>query len=250
MNIDYPGQNQIDALRALWKEAFGDDEAFLEQFYTYGFTPDRCRCVTLEGEMVAALYWFDCSLDGQPLAYIYGLATAKSHRGKGLCRALLENTHAHLKYLGYTGVILVPAEQELFQMYEKMGYDQSTSVSEFVCTVGEEPVQLRQVDVEEYRLLRRSFLPEGGVWQEGDNLTFLQTMADFYAGEDFLLVASRGKEFFAPELLGNAQAAPGILAALHRYQGRFRIPGDEKPFAMYHSLTDAPSPGYFGLAFD
>lgn len=250
MNIDYPSQAQTDDLRDLWQEAFVDDDAFMDLFYTYGFAPDRCRCVTIDGHVAAALYWFDCQYRGRPLAYLYGVATAKAFRGKGLCRALAENTHQHLKYLGYAGAILVPAGEKLFQMYEKMGYSVCASVSEFVCTAGPTPAQMRQVDAEEYRLLRRQFLPENGVVQEGDNLDFLQTMADFYAGEDFLVCISRDEEFFAPELLGNEQAAPGILTALRKNQGHFRGPGGGKPFAMYCPLSDAPAPGYFGLAFD
>ncbi len=250
MNIDYPSPDQLDGLRALWQEAFGDDEAFLEQFYTYGFAPDRCRCLTVDGQIAAALYWFDCSYGGKPLAYLYGVATAKNHRGKGLCRILTENTHSHLKYLGYAGEILVPAEDNLFQMYEKMGYELCSSVSEFTCQAGDMPVSLRSVDAEEYCRLRREFLPENGVLQEGDNLNFLQTLADFYAGEDFLAAVYRDEKCFVPELLGNRDAAPGILAALHKSKGHFRTPGDQKPFAMYHPLSDTPAPDYFGLAFD
>lgn len=250
MNIDYPAQMQMDDLRTLWQEAFGDDDAFLDQFYTYGFAPDRCRCVTVDGHVAAALYWFDCQYQSRPLAYLYGVATAKAFRGKGLCRALVENTHAHLKYLGYAGAILVPAEEYLFQMYEKMGYSVCASVLEFVCEAGLEPAQMRQIDAAEYSCVRRKLLPEDGVFQEGDSLDFLQTMADFYAGEDFLVSVSREDEFFAPELLGNAQAAPGILTALRKKQGNFRSPGSGKPFAMYFPLSDAPAPGYFGLAFD
>ncbi|MBQ4335694.1 MAG: GNAT family N-acetyltransferase [Lentisphaeria bacterium] len=250
MNIDYPSPDQLDGLQKLWQEAFGDDDAFVEQFYTYGFAPDRCRCLTVDGQIAAALYWFDCSYQGKPLAYLYGVATAKTHRGKGLCRILTENTHSHLKYLGYAGEILVPAEDNLFQMYEKMGYSLCSSVSEFTCQAGDMPVSLRSVDAEEYCRLRREFIPENGVLQEGDNLNFLQTLAEFYTGEDFLAAVYRDEKCFVPELLGNRDAAPGILAALHKSKGHFRTPGTQKPFAMYHALSDMPAPEYFGLAFD
>ena len=250
MKIDYPNPSQIGLLQSLWLEAFGDEDGFAEHFFTYGFSPDRCRCVTADDRVVAALYWFDCQFQGRPLAYLYGIATAKACRGQGLCRALLENTHAHLKYLGYAGEILVPAGGNLFRMYEKLGYETCASMSEMDCAAGFEPVQLQPVDATEYGTLRRQYLPENGVVQEGDNLQFLQTMADFYAGADFLVAVARTEEFFATELLGNTQAAPGILAALRKNSGKFRIPGSDKPFAMYYPLSDNPAPGYFGLAFD
>ena len=95
MFAKHPDDRDIPALRQLWQEAFGDDDAFLELFYTFGFAPDRCRCVTVDGKVAAALYWFDCQYQGRPLAYLYGVATRKAFRGKGLCRAVAETTHQH-----------------------------------------------------------------------------------------------------------------------------------------------------------
>lgn len=249
MNIDYPLQSQIEELRGLWQASFGDEDAFLDAFFAHGFAPDRCRCVTEDGKIVAALYWFDCSVNGQPLAYLYAIATAKARRGKGLCRALMENTHSHLKYLGYAGAILVPAENSLFGMYKKMGYEICSHVAEFSCTAGEEKIPLRKLNAEEYCALRREYLPQNGVHQERSCVEFLQTMADFYAGDDFLLTIAK-EDAYAPELLGNSERAAGILSALGRKNCRFRIPGAEKPFAMYHPLSELPAPDYFGLAFD
>ena len=101
MTIDAPRQEQIGQLRLLWKEAFGDTDAFLDSFFAIAFACDRCRCVTEDSRVTAALYWFDCSCGGKKMAYLYAVATAKDRRGSGLCRALLEDTHAHLKKKGY-----------------------------------------------------------------------------------------------------------------------------------------------------
>ena len=248
MNIDYPTQEQLRQLENLWQEAFGDTEEFLAQFYTHGFAADRCRCVSEDSELWAALYWFDCLLDNRPIAYLYAIATAKSHRGQGLCRILVENTLSLLEKLGYVGAILVPAEKGLFPMYEKMGFCQVVSIAEFSCDAISPAAQMRKLSVTEFCSLRREFLPPGGVVQES-GMEFLETMADFYAGEDFLVTASREDAFF-PELLGNPAAAPHILSALGRQTGHFRTVGAEKPFALYRSFDDAPSPSYFSLAFD
>ena len=249
MIIDYPKPEQEQALRSLWREAFGDEEAFLDRFYTDGFAPDRCRCACIDGELAGALYWFDCSHQGKPLAYLYGVATAKAFRGKGVCRELMQNTHSLLKQLGYAGVILVPAEENLFSMYEKMGYTVCSYIASFSAVAGETATALRRLDVAEFCRLRAGMLPVDGVLQEGDGAHFLSTGADFYAGEDFLVTVAREEDFF-PELLGNSTAAPQILAALGRKTGRFRTPGTEKAFAMFYPLADVPPPAYFGLAFD
>ena len=241
MKIDYPAEGQIPALRNLWTEAFGDDDDFLDIFWDTAFSPDRCRCITVDSQVAAALYWFDCRFDGKPIAYIYAVATAKAFRGQGLCRKLMDNTRDLLAGLGYSGSILVP-DGHLFGMYESMGYQVCSSVRKFSCKAGE-PVALREIDAEEYAQLRRQYLPTGGVVQENENLQLLSALTKLYAGEDFLYAEDA-------ELLGNAEAAPGILAALGKESGSFRCPGQETPFAMYLPLDGQIAPTYFGLAFD
>ena len=112
----------ISALRKIWKDSFGDPDDVLDAFFATGFSPERCRFIRQEGQIVSALYWFDCSLEGQKIAYLYALATDPAHRGKGLARQLLTETHDRLRDRGYAGALLVPGERELFQFYEKIGY--------------------------------------------------------------------------------------------------------------------------------
>lgn len=243
MRADYPTPEQVNDLRGLWKEAFGDTETFLDCFFESGFSYDRCRCIFIDGQAAAALYWFDCGCEGRPFAYIYAVATAKAHRGKGLCRILMADTHHHLKNLGYAGTILVPGEKGLFSMYEKMGYA-CFSGMDTICCKADTPVPLREISAAEYSTLRGQYLPPHSVEQQGTE--FLASYAQLYAGNSFLLAWADG---LGLELLGNAAAAPGILAALGKEHGRFRIPGST-PFAMWHPLADTPEPGYFGLAFD
>ena len=48
MRIDYPQEHQLDELKKLWQEAFGDEEAYIDCFFDTAFSPDRCRCVTVD----------------------------------------------------------------------------------------------------------------------------------------------------------------------------------------------------------
>lgn len=252
MRIDVPAPAHIPQLLKMWKASFGDYGGFWEMFLESGFSRERCRCVLEQDAVSAALCWFDTQCAGQRMAYIYAVLTAPGHRGKGLCRTLMEDTHIHLAQKGYSAALLVPAEESLRGMYRKMGYEEGTAVTEFSCTAGTVPVSLRAIGPEEYARLRRSFLPDGGVIQEGKSLSFLAYQAQFYSGADFLMAAYAQEDtLHAMELLGNRDAAPGILSALECSQGNFRIPGDEKPFAMFHPLTEgAAKPSHFGFAFD
>jgi len=251
MKIKNAAHADIPALRALWKEAFGDTDAFLDSFFSTGFSEERSRCVFVGDALAAALYWFDCTVGDAKIAYIYAVATAAAHRGQGLCRTLMDSTHDQLRQLGYAGAVLVPGETDLFAMYEKMGYRICGHMTEFSCEAGS-PLPIREISSEEYAALRQQLLPIGGIVQEKENLAFLQTQGKLFAGEGFLLAADASGEMLRGiELLGDTRLAPEIVAALGISQGSFRAPGNDRPFAMYLPLQeDAPAPTYFGLAFD
>ncbi len=246
MKIEAPVWEDIPALRALWQQAFGDDDRFLDAFFATGFSPDRCRCIRQGQEILAVLYWFDCTLDGEKWAYLYAVATRKEHRGKGLCSALMEDTHTYLAAQGYIGTALVPGEKALFVFYEKLGYRRFGGMDILQARAGE-PVALRKLTVSQYADLRPRFLPQGGLKQGG--MEFLGAMTDFYAGNGFLVAVSRQEPFFAAELLGDLAAAPGILAALQQKEGRFRVAGKSE-FAMCHRFFAGKHPTYLGIAFD
>lgn len=240
-----------DQLKILWQLAFGDSAEFIDLFFDTAYAPDRCLYLTENGQITAALYWLDCSYAGQRQAYIYAVATHPDHRGKGLCRQLMEQAHRVLRQQGYAAALLRPADAGLRRMYGKMGYRDATRVSEFDC-IAAGAVSIQKIGAEEYACLRRQYLPEGGILQEGVSIAYLAAYAEFYAGEEFLLAgASYDGAFNGIELLGNRDAAPAILAALGYEEGHFRCPGDEIPFAMFLPLTeDAVPPSYLGLAFD
>ena len=234
-------------LRRLWQEAFGDPDSFLDLFFATAYAPERCR-VAMDGELLSALYWLDCSLEGRPVAYIYAAATHKAHRGKGVFRRLLEDTHSHLQALGYDSVMLVSAKG-LEGYYGTFGYRFATGYREFTCRAGESPVCLQPVTAAEYGHLRRPLLPKGAVLQEGAGLAFLEKLARLYRGENCLLAVypTEGKLL---EYLGDAELLPGVLKALDIPTATVRTPGTDDR-AMWKPLQpDALRPTYFAFAFE
>ena len=123
MSAVYPNETLIPGLRDLWKKAFGDTDEFLDLFFSTAYAPDRCRCIARGDAVQSVLYWFDCELAGQKMAYIYAVVTDSARRGQGLCRTLLADTHRHLAQQGYQAALLVPAEESLRAMYRKLGYE-------------------------------------------------------------------------------------------------------------------------------
>lgn len=248
----FANTTDIPALRVLWKEAFGDEDTFLDSYFSSAFDTSRCRIALVEDKLAAALYWFDCTINGQNCAYIYAVATAKDYRGNGACHMLLSDTHALLKEKGYHSAILVPGSEKLILLYEGAEYETCTKISEIKCSAEDMNLSIYEISKDEYASLRPNFLPKNSVLQEKENLSFLATQAKFFKGENFLLVANiENENLFGIELLGDTSVAAGILHSLGCKDGTFRTPGKDISFAMFHALKDdAVEPEYFGFAFD
>lgn len=252
MIIKSPDLDHIPALRNLWKQAFSDSDAFLDAFFSLGFSTDRSRCLILDGQLAAMLYWFDAQWDGKKLAYLYAIATDQAFQNRGLCHRLMENTHNILKEAGYAGCVLVPASQSLFCFYGSLGYLPFGPVDCFTCTPSQSPVQLQQISWETYAQLRPRYLPADSILQDAQTLRFLASYTSFYVCEECLFCGSMDENrFIAQEFLGNPVHAASITCALQAQSGHFRTPGAENPMAMICLFSpDSKLPGYLGLVLD
>ena len=105
-------------------------------FFASGYSPRRCRCAAENGNVAAALYWFDAEFRGQKFAYLYAVATHPDFRNRGLCRTLMADTAACLTERGYDGALLMPQDSGLREMYGRMGFRDCCTVSEFACDAG------------------------------------------------------------------------------------------------------------------
>ena len=247
MRIDAPRPEDVAALRRLWKEAFGDDDLFLDGFFTTAFSPDRCRCVYLGDRLVAALYWFDCSWEEKTLAYIYAVATDKAYRGRKLCSKLMADTHGHLLNSGYVGAALVPAEPWLFDLYGKLGYRPFCALVRKEIAAGVMPIPAKKLTPKEFGIKRRQLLPQGAILQEGAALDYLAQFTELYEADGCIMSLSReGDTAQFQEFLGDPQMLPGILATLGVKKGIVPFPGG-KSTAMYYS-PEPKMPSYLGLS--
>ena len=255
MTIDcsHPTAEQIPGLRSLWKEAFCDEDDFLNAFFSTAFHPERCLCVSRGEYPAAAIYWMDCTLRGEKVAYLYALATLEALRGQGLARQLLHRTHELLRSRGYTAALLVPGSRQLADWYQREGYEFCGGTGTFSCEAAPEPIALRPVTAAEYGALRTQYLPEGSVVQEEAALQFLTTQAKLYAGDNCLLAVQTTfrDTIVIPEYLGDPESAPGVLAALGHPKAPFHAPGSEISIAMFRPLTEDPiqPPTYFAFPF-
>ena len=246
----YPVTEDLPGLRRLWKLAFGEEGAFVDLFFDQAFSSRRCRVAVTDGELSGMLYWFDCELSGKKVAYLYAVATDLAFQGKGIASGLLRDTHEYLRERGYSAAVLVPVTADLFPFYERLGYRTGGRIRETLVSPGES-VSVRRISREEFAALRKRYLPEKGIRQEGENLALLSGYAEFYAGDDFTAVVAREPKPICLELLGG-DCGPELAAALGVPELTVRMPGAGRDFAMGLSLKPGglPEKFYFGLAFD
>lgn len=238
----------IDGLCRLWKQAFGDTEEFLEDFFCVAFSQERCATLEKDGKLAAMLYWFDCTWEGRKVAYIYAVATDEAYRNQGLCRTLMEQTHHRLRASGYAGAVLVPGSLQLFTMYEKLGYTPFCTALTLTLDAGDETVDLAELSHEEYSKRRLPLLPRGSVVPDDLTFDFLATFCSFYTEGDCLFCGGMEEDtFYFQEFLGDPERVSAILNALGAKKGVLRVPGDT-PFAMYHPLDDTlEMPSHFDI---
>ena len=178
MIFESPAAGRTEQLRGLWKEAFADTDAFLDGFFAYGFSPDRCRCIVKDDQVLSALYWFDGRVGEQRFAYLYAVATDTAFRGKGLCRALMEDTHRHLQDTGYAGTALVPGNKELFSLYEKLGYRSFCPIETVTVAAGTQPADLTPISPDSYYLRRQCRLGSNAIIQDRTVTDFFMILSD------------------------------------------------------------------------
>ena len=222
------GRHKIGII-TLWQEAFGDSEEVILDYINSLHTPDNMIVYEDNGKVVGMASMLAISCKDKKGRYIYAVATAKSHRGRGICRKLMDFAEETAKKRGEGFLILVPAEKTLFDFYGKMGYNQivyAPHTAEFV-------EEGKILTAKEYYNIRQNVLKEADLigWDE----------------ETLNYILSHGKA---------VKTADG---AVYREDGRVvevlskRLVNEEweKPFAQIKYLEDFKfKRPYFGLAMN
>ena len=244
MIIKKPAADEIPLLQSLWQEAFGDPPEFIESFFQNGYSPERCLVLYVEQTPAAALYWFDCLWEGEKCAYVYGVATAQQYQGKGLCKALMTQLHQTLCKQDYAGAVLVPAKEDLFTLYKKLGY------TPFCPT--EKQTILPDGTVSVVKTSGLCNVPAGAVTHTREALQFLESYCHFYTGDGFCFWGTvENGTLYIQEFSGDSSLLPAICGAIGAEKTICRVYGSGKDYAMFLPLCDPDFyPRYFGIPLD
>lgn len=204
--------SDLPGILSLWQEAFGDSPE-AAAFFFRSFPDCVSYVAEAEGEIVSMVHALPQLLSPQiPAAYLYAVATRKTHRGRGLCRELMAFAEQDLRSRGFACCVLTPGEPSLFSYYDRLGYH--TAFNRRRTAFG----QGRPISLQEYLSRRERLL----------------TIPHMVYGEALLSYAAEVYDltFF--------ETADGIAAAGPAYTAEV-LPQDlgGDPFAMLKWLTEA-----------
>lgn len=125
--IRFARQSDIPALKALWKQTFEDEDAFIERFFEKRVLGQLKNAIVLEvqGVLVSMLYALPCTLAHGPSNTTYnavnlvGVATQSAQQNKGYMRKLLEAAFVMLQEQGVEAIVLKPSNP---RFYERFGF--------------------------------------------------------------------------------------------------------------------------------
>lgn len=74
-----------NALKALWREVFGDTDEYIDAFFQNVYQPGMASVIEEDGTVVAAAY----AVPFGAVRYIFAVATKPEYRGRGYGRAVV-----------------------------------------------------------------------------------------------------------------------------------------------------------------
>lgn len=111
-----------DSIRYLWQTCFGDENIFIDFYFSERMTDQNMLVIHKEGKVVSmASFWeaeYVTNSNIIPIRYIYAVGTVPEYRREGLAGTILESA----KDIWPGSFVLSPAEEKLYHYYKKQGF--------------------------------------------------------------------------------------------------------------------------------
>jgi ribosomal protein S18 acetylase RimI-like enzyme len=120
-------ENEAEFATLIAKEAevFGDAEAFYDDLYIE-IGKKNTLAAFIDGKMAGAVNFPEITYPTNEKTfiggYIFAAWVAPEYRGNGVFSILMEKAEEEMRARGYDFALVVPANEDLFPMYEKFGY--------------------------------------------------------------------------------------------------------------------------------
>ncbi|MDD5016648.1 MAG: GNAT family N-acetyltransferase [Eubacteriales bacterium] len=132
MDVRLLGESEIPSAKALWKEAFGDSDAFIGWYFQNKVLPGASIGL-FDGGLVSVVHMlpYKLRIQGRPFqtAFIAGAATSKRRQGEGHMRTLLLEALALMKQRGILMTHLYPFDHSFYENFGWAAYSYAHKIS-------------------------------------------------------------------------------------------------------------------------
>ena len=267
--IRFPLESEYEKLKALWETAFDDSEENLGYFFKNTASPERVLAAFKEGKPVSALYMLESEIINKEKIYsayyIYAVCTHPDFRGKGLMKSLFEELFKVAKSRNIDYLFLVPEEEYLFNIYEKLGFKNGFSYSEetlsrkdFNCI---ENIKNQKLTYKKYRRIieeNPKNVPFAVLKESTFNSFFNSVSGEVkiasVENEGYALYEETGEKLTVFELFGNENLLLNeVFQNTEKEEIIYRQTANENsiPYGMFYKLSDVPEikNGFFGIPY-
>lgn len=292
MEIRLVKKEDLNDLNEIWKLSFGDPDSFINLYFE---TRDWLyeTAVLLEGGKAVSMVTMipvdltDEGGDRCSASMIYAVATHPGFQKRGFSGRLIGFCNDYLLSNGVAATLLVPASEDLFRFYGKLGYRNGFFVREAVLSRDEiekltekdpTPCRITAAEPAEYNRIRSRFLNGQAYLDYRDDEILFQKRLARMSGADLLAVEIGGaegcayaerisqeevivKEFLLPDrFLASALKELTRLLPADRYIVRTppgygeNLGGEVRPFGMLRlngtGCRQTETASYLGIAYD
>ncbi|WP_370799246.1 GNAT family N-acetyltransferase [Xylanibacter rarus] len=123
----FEDQDRIkEETREIWKQVFNDPDNFIDLYFSRVYRSEYNVCCQIDGKVVAALQTLPYTMlyDGREVktVYVSGVSTRPEYRRQDIGNNLMRQAHFRIYYREIVFASLIPAEEWLYEWYEKCGY--------------------------------------------------------------------------------------------------------------------------------
>ena len=267
-DVRHPVAEELKTLKGLWIDTFHDSPSVVEHFFEYAVTEQDIVVAIWDGNVASALYMLDSTIANNgkcyKALYIYAVCTHPDYRGRGLMRACFDFLYEVARERGVDYLFLVPAEENLFGMYEKIGFKNGIYYSEkkaFSKELTCEAPPVEKLTFADFINIRSSFSDKLSLATLGERafngflLPESESVGAIKVGNGYAIYEIEDGGVTVHELFGDEKI---ILKSVFDLTGveslTVRGFGDERssiPFGMYKVVGDAPeiNNAFFGIPY-
>lgn len=267
--IRLSSESDYKNLKALLQTAFDDSEESLDAFFEKTVSPDRVLAVFYENKPVSALYMLESEIiiseKTYSAYYIYAVCTHPELRGKGLMKELFKELFKVSKRRSIDYLFLVPEEDYLFNIYEKLGFKTGFSYSEKVAYknefINDRIDEILKLTYKKYREIIKAN-PKAvpvAVLKESTFDSFFNSVSGevkiaSVENEGYALYEETEEKLVIFEFFGNENLLLNVVfQSTEKEEIIYRQISNDNPipYGMYYKLKDVPEicNGFFGIPY-